>query len=59
MYIPSIFYYHFFIFFVIEIGTATSKLGRGRDEGEMTENVLIRLAFHDCIPYLDGGEQDR
>ena len=49
----------FFYFFFIEIGTATSKLGRGRDEGEMTENVLIRLAFHDCIPYLDGGEQDR
>ena len=48
-----------FKYFFIEIGTATSKLGRGRDEGEMTENVLLRLAFHDCIPYLDGGEQDR
>jgi len=44
----------------IEIGTATHIYdGRGRHDGEMTENVLMRLAFHDCIPYLDGGEEDR
>merc|ERR1719189_1389693 len=22
--------------------------------GECTENVLMRLVFHDCIPYMDG-----
>ena len=25
-----------------------------RDEGEVTENTLIRLAFHDCVRYKDG-----
>jgi len=24
------------------------------DTGHVTENVLMRLAFHDCIPYTDG-----
>ena len=42
-----------------EIGVATNSLGRGIKLGEMTENVLTRLAFHDCIPYLDGGAEDR
>merc|ERR1719219_1095796 len=41
------------------IGVASTGLGRGIKLGEMTENVLIRLAFHDCIPYLDGGVEDR
>merc|ERR1712013_599964 len=38
------------------IGTATSKLGKNMDDspGEVTENVIMRLVFHDCIPYLDG-----
>ena len=38
------------------IGTATSKLGKNTDDspGEVTENVIMRLVFHDCIPYLDG-----
>ena len=39
-----------------EIGTADNSLGWNNDgyPGEMTENVLMRLVFHDCIPYLDG-----
>jgi len=40
----------------MEIGTANSKLGKNLDDspGEVTENVIMRLVFHDCIPYLDG-----
>ena len=42
----------------VTIGTATTRLG-GNDIGETTENVLMRLIFHDCIPYLNGGQEDR
>jgi len=32
-----------------------SKLGKFWDgQGEVTENVILRLVFHDCIPYMDG-----
>lgn len=34
-------------------------IGMNRNLGETTENTLLRLAFHDCIPYLDGGDDDR
>ena len=42
----------------IFIGTAKA-LGKNAPLGETTENTLMRLAFHDCIPYLDGGVDDR
>ena len=33
----------------------TNKLGRMNDgTGDVTENVLMRLVFHDCIPNVDG-----
>ena len=41
---------------------ATDMFGRDPNFltlGEFNENVLFRLAFHDCIPYLHGGEEDR
>ena len=45
------------------IGTAPKKgsgfWGVNEPLGETTENTLLRLAFHDCIPYLDGGVDDR
>ena len=41
------------------IGTAWNKWGLKDPLGETTENTLLRLAFHDCIPYLDGGVDDR
>ena len=45
------------------IGTAPKKgsgnWGLNEPLGETTENTLLRLAFHDCIPYLDGGVDDR
>ena len=35
--------------------TAKDKLGHMKNKfGEVTENVLLRLVFHDCIPYMDG-----
>ena len=38
-----------------EIGTADTAFGWFNDgSGDVTENVLLRLAFHDCIPYEDG-----
>ena len=38
-----------------EIGTADNNMGKFKDgSGDVTENVLLRLAFHDCIPYEDG-----
>lgn len=39
------------------MGTAHTKMGKVDDEkiyGEVTENLLLRLPFHDCIPYGDG-----
>ena len=38
------------------MGNSETKLGRCNDDttGDVTENVLLRLAFHDCIPYEDG-----
>ena len=38
------------------MGNGETKLGRWNDDttGDVTENVLLRLAFHDCIPYEDG-----
>ena len=38
------------------MGCGETKLGRWNDDttGDVTENVLLRLAFHDCIPYEDG-----
>ena len=41
-----------------EIGIADSKLGRNKDggPGQCTENVLMRLVFHDCIPYVDSND---
>ena len=40
----------------VAMGTAETHLGRMRNDypGECTENVLMRLVFHDCIPYIDG-----
>ena len=40
----------------MSMGVADQKLGRNKDggPGEVTENVLMRLVFHDCIPYADG-----
>ena len=36
------------------MGTADNG-GRFKDgTGDVTENVIMRLAFHDCIPYTDG-----
>ena len=39
-----------------EMGIADSKLGRNVNsgKGQCTENVIMRLVFHDCIPYTDG-----
>ena len=37
------------------IGTAKSSIGRNPNgPGEVTENVVLRLVFHDCMPYTDG-----
>ena len=37
------------------MGTADNAGGRFKDgKGQVTENVIMRLAFHDCIPYMDG-----
>jgi len=38
-----------------ELGTSTSnsKTNQGA-KGQVTENVILRLVFHDCIPYKDG-----
>ena len=41
------------------IGTANDKIGKNLPIGETTENTLLRLAFHDCVPYLNGGKNDR
>ena len=41
------------------IGTAWGRRGLKDPLGETTETTLLRLAFHDCIPYLDGGVDDR
>ena len=35
-------------------GTANIGLGRGGPLAETTEIRLLQLAFHDCIPYVDG-----
>merc|ERR1711892_320682 len=32
----------------------TNSLRTLRDQGPITENVLLRLAFHDCVRYADG-----
>ena len=40
------------------LGTGNG-LGTNKDIGETTENVLMRLIFHDCIPYLNGSQEDR
>ena len=39
-----------------DMGIADSTLGRNNKgyPGQCTENTLLRLAFHDCIPYVDG-----
>ena len=38
------------------MGLAESKLGKNNDKTTPpTENLIMRLAFHDCIPY-QGGE---
>ena len=37
-----------------ELGTATTKSGRNEETGQVTENRILRLVFHDCIPYKDG-----
>ena len=38
------------------MGTADIALGKiwSKYNGEVTENVVLRLVFHDCIPYMDG-----
>ena len=36
-----------------------TNFGQNPPLGETTENTLLRLTFHDCIPYLDGGMDDR
>ena len=37
-----------------DMGTADNG-GRFADgTGDVTENVVMRLVFHDCIPYTDG-----
>ena len=41
------------------LGTAGKNWGTNPPLGDTTENTLMRLAFHDCIPYLDGGINDR
>ena len=41
----------------VVMGTAKSQMGKVDEEriyGEVTENLLLRLPFHDCIPYGDG-----
>merc|ERR1719219_1531775 len=40
----------------VDMGIADTKLGRNLAgyPGQSTENTLLRLAFHDCIPYVDG-----
>ena len=41
--------------FKLAMGTADNAGGRFKDgKGQVTENVIMRLAFHDCIPYMDG-----
>ena len=36
------------------MGIANTKLGKNSNKiGGVTENVLMRLVFHDCIPYAD------
>ena len=38
------------------MGVAKSVLGKNNDNTTPpTENLLMRLAFHDCIPYVGGG----
>ena len=39
-----------------KMGTARDLLGNGGKlgKGGTTENIMLRLAFHDCIPYTDG-----
>ena len=39
-----------------EMGTAENNLGTNPNtrKGLVTENVIMRLVFHDCIPYADG-----
>ena len=36
------------------MGVATTGLGKNQNGGECTENALMRMVFHDCIPYADG-----
>ena len=38
------------------MGTADTRLGHFLSgfPGDITESTLLRLAFHDCIPYVDG-----
>ena len=41
-----------------KMGTARDLLGNGGKlgKGGTTENIMIRLAFHDCIPYVDSND---
>ena len=39
-----------------EMGTSNWFYGMTDPGGECTENVLLRLVFHDCIPYVDGND---
>ena len=37
------------------MGMATSTIGKNNDNTTPpTENLVMRLAFHDCIPYKGG-----
>ena len=40
----------------LEMGTTESWFGTNHRSGKglCTENVIMRLVFHDCIPYTDG-----
>ena len=39
-----------------EMGTSDWFYGMNDPGGECTENVLMRLVFHDCIPYVDSND---
>ena len=39
-----------------EMGTSDWFYGMSDPGGECTENVLMRLVFHDCIPYVDNND---
>ena len=39
----------------VAMGTADTKFGKFKSGGgDCTENKIMRLVFHDCIPYVDG-----